>query len=204
MVFDTILKYLEGNSVVGLMVLIFLSFYFMIVFGVFLYRYFYLSAWISREKKSLRSLFKDSTLDESSVLNRCKSGKDYLSKEVLEACKSAAVREATIGLTILSIIASTAPFIGLFGTVIGILEAFAEFANETRVSLNIIAPVISEALVATAAGIFVAIPAYSFQLTLKRKSYELFTYLQNQVDIIVSQQQEVKQDNVWLGWETWT
>lgn len=191
MVFDTILKYLEGNSIVGLIVLIFLSFYFMIVFGVFLYRYFYLSAWISREKKSLRSLFKDSTISEGSVLNRCKSSKDYLSKEVLEACKSAAVREATIGLTILSIIASTAPFIGLFGTVIGILEAFAEFANETRVSLNIIAPVISEALVATAAGIFVAIPAYSFHLTLKRKSYELFTYLQNQVDIIISQQ-EVK------------
>ena len=191
MVFDTILKYLEGNSIVGLIVLIFLSFYFMVVFSVFLYRYFYLSAWISREKKSLRSLFKDSTISEGSVLNRCKSSKDYLSKEVLEACKSAAVREATIGLTILSIIASTAPFIGLFGTVIGILEAFAEFANETRVSLNIIAPVISEALVATAAGIFVAIPAYSFHLTLKRKSYELFTYLQNQVDIIISQQ-EVK------------
>lgn len=191
MVFDTILKYLEGNSIVGLIVLIFLSFYFMIVFGVFLYRYFYLSAWIAREKKSLRSLFKDSKISETSVLNRCKSNKDYLSKEVLEACKSAAVREATIGLTILSIIASTAPFIGLFGTVIGILEAFAEFANETRVSLNIIAPVISEALVATAAGIFVAIPAYSFHLTLKRKSYELFTYLQNQVDIIISQQ-EVK------------
>ncbi len=191
MVFDTILKYLEGNSIVGLIVLIFLSFYFMIVFGVFLYRYFYLSAWISREKKSLRSLFKDSKISETSVLNRCKSNKGYLSKEVLEACKSAAVREATIGLTILSIIASTAPFIGLFGTVIGILEAFAEFANETRVSLNIIAPVISEALVATAAGIFVAIPAYSFHLTLKRKSYELFTYLQNQIDIIISQQ-EVK------------
>ena len=191
MVFDTILKYLEGNSIVGLIVLIFLSFYFMIVFGVFIYRYFYLTAWISREKKSLRSLFKDSKISEGSVLNRCKSSKDYLSKEVLEACKSAAVRDATIGLTILSIIASTAPFIGLFGTVIGILEAFAAFANETRVSLNIIAPVISEALVATAAGIFVAIPAYSFHLTLKRKSYELFTYLQNQIDIIISQQ-EVK------------
>ena len=188
MVLDTVLKYLEGNSIVGLIVLIFLSLYFMIVFGVFIYRYFYLSAWIVREKESLRSLFKDSKLSGDSVLNRCRSNKDYLSKEVLEACKSAAVREATIGLTILSIIASTAPFIGLFGTVIGILEAFAEFANETRVSLNIIAPVISEALVATAAGIFVAIPAYSFHLTLKRKSYELFTYLQNQIDIIISQQ----------------
>lgn len=192
MVFDSILKFLEGNSAIALIVLAFLSIYFMVVFGIFIYRYFYLSAWIGREKDSLRSLFKDSTLGEKSIFNKCNSSKNYFSKEVLEACKNAAVRESTIGLTILSIIASTAPFIGLFGTVIGILEAFAEFANETKVSLNIIAPVISEALVATAAGIFVAIPAYSFHLALKRKSYELFTYLQTQIDILVSKEKEEK------------
>ena len=67
MVLDTVLKYLEGNSIVGLIVLIFLSLYFMIVFGVFIYRYFYLSAWIVREKESLRSLFKDSKLSGDSV-----------------------------------------------------------------------------------------------------------------------------------------
>jgi biopolymer transport protein ExbB/TolQ len=126
-------------------------------------------------------------LSEDSILIKCFKGSDKkVSKELLETCKNVSIKEATIGLTVLSIIASTSPFIGLFGTVIGILEAFAEFENETRVSLNVIAPAISEALVATAVGIFVAIPAYSFHLSLKRKAYELSIYLQNQIDLLVS------------------
>ncbi len=189
------MKFLETNSAIGIAVLIFLSIYFMIVFGIFVYRYFYLSAWITREKDGLKSLFKTGKLDDDSIFNRCnRNNRGYFSKEMLEICKNAALKESTVGLTVLSIIASTAPFIGLFGTVVGILEAFAQFANETNVSLNVIAPVISEALVATAAGIFVAIPAYSFHLTLKRKSYELFTYLQAQLDVLVAKDKEAKEE----------
>jgi biopolymer transport protein ExbB/TolQ len=93
---------------------------------------------------------------------------------------------ATKGLTWLSIIASTSPFIGLFGTVIGILETFSKLSSQASASLNVVAPAISEALVATAAGICVAIFAYSFHLILKRKAYELSSLLDSQSEVIIA------------------
>lgn len=86
----------------------------------------------------------------------------------------------------LSIIASTAPFIGLFGTVVSILETFSGLGQSGSASLGVIAPAISEALVATATGIFVAIPAYSANLFLRRKAYEVIVYVQREVDILLS------------------
>jgi len=107
-------------------------------------------------------------------------------KEILHAASSDTVRTATKGLTLLSIISSTSPFIGLFGTVIGILETFSGLANQQSASLSVVAPAISEALIATAAGIAVAIFAYSFHLILKRLAYELHSLLESQSDIILS------------------
>ena len=63
------------------------------------------------------------------------------------------------GLAILASIGSTAPFIGLFGTVWGIMHAFTGFAGMEQVTLATVAPGIAEALVATAIGLFSAIPA---------------------------------------------
>lgn len=62
-------------------------------------------------------------------------------------------------LAILATISSTAPYIGLFGTVWGILIAFWGFATEANVTIAVIAPHISEALIATGMGLLVAIPA---------------------------------------------
>lgn len=62
-------------------------------------------------------------------------------------------------LSFLATTGNTAPFIGLFGTVWGIMEAFQEIGQKGATSLAIVAPGISEALVATAAGLFAAIPA---------------------------------------------
>jgi len=53
--------------------------------------------------------------------------------------------------------------------------------------LSVVAPAISEALIATAAGIAVAIFAYSFHLILKRKAYELSSLLSSQSEVILSQ-----------------
>ena len=53
-------------------------------------------------------------------------------------------------------------------------------------SFSVIAPVISEALVATAAGIFVAIFAYTFHQILTRKVYEFNTYVKSQIDILIA------------------
>jgi biopolymer transport protein ExbB len=63
------------------------------------------------------------------------------------------------GLTILASVGSSAPFIGLFGTVWGIYGALTRIAAEGNASLNVVAGPMGEALVATAAGLFAAIPA---------------------------------------------
>ena len=60
---------------------------------------------------------------------------------------------------VLATIGATAPFIGLFGTVWGILNSFASIATLKSASLAVVAPGIAEALLATALGLFAAIPA---------------------------------------------
>jgi biopolymer transport protein TolQ len=62
------------------------------------------------------------------------------------------------GLTTLATLGSNAPFIGLFGTVLGIIQAFGALATQSSASASVMTG-ISEALVATAVGLFVAIPA---------------------------------------------
>lgn len=87
----------------------------------------------------------------------------------LDAVDRALLRATTTELTKLehrvSFLATTAsitPYIGLFGTVWGIMSAFQDIAGSGTTSLNIVAPPIAEALVATAAGLFAAIPAVYF------------------------------------------
>lgn len=63
------------------------------------------------------------------------------------------------GMTFLASVGSTAPFIGLFGTVWGIMNSFASIASTNNTSLAVVAPGISEALFATALGLVAAIPA---------------------------------------------
>ncbi|MDB5439650.1 MAG: MotA/TolQ/ExbB proton channel family protein [Caulobacteraceae bacterium] len=64
------------------------------------------------------------------------------------------------GLGSLAIVATASPFIGLFGTVWGIMHAFQNIALEKNTSLAVVAPAIAEALFATAIGLVAAIPAY--------------------------------------------
>ena len=59
----------------------------------------------------------------------------------------------------LATIASVSPYIGLFGTVWGIMNSFRGLAGATQATLSAVAPGISEALIATAIGLFAAIPA---------------------------------------------
>jgi biopolymer transport protein TolQ len=64
------------------------------------------------------------------------------------------------GLGVLAIVATASPFIGLFGTVWGIMHAFQNIAIQKNTSLAVVAPAIAEALFATAIGLIAAIPAY--------------------------------------------
>ncbi|EIC30431.1 MotA/TolQ/ExbB proton channel family protein [Methylomicrobium album] len=63
------------------------------------------------------------------------------------------------GLTLLASIGSTAPFVGLFGTVLGIMHALHEISQSGSASLDVVAGPIGDALIATAIGIAVAVPA---------------------------------------------
>jgi biopolymer transport protein TolQ len=69
------------------------------------------------------------------------------------------VGRAGNGLSVLATIGSASPFIGLFGTVWGIMHSFRGLANVGQATLSAVAPGIAEALVATAIGLFAAIPA---------------------------------------------
>ena len=65
-------------------------------------------------------------------------------------------------LSFLATTASVTPFVGLFGTVWGIMDAFAEIGRMGSASLVVVAPGIAEALITTAMGLFAAIPAAVF------------------------------------------
>jgi biopolymer transport protein TolQ len=56
-------------------------------------------------------------------------------------------------------VGSTSPYVGLFGTVWGIMNSFLSLANVQSATLGVVAPYIAEALIATAMGLFAAIPA---------------------------------------------
>ncbi|MEL7080812.1 MAG: protein TolQ, partial [Pseudomonadota bacterium] len=97
------------------------------------------------------------------------------------------------GLPILATVGSTAPFVGLFGTVWGIMNAFIEIAEQQNTNLAVVAPGIAEALLATGLGLLAAIPAVIFYNKLSADSdrivagYESFadefaTILSRQLD----------------------
>jgi biopolymer transport protein TolQ len=84
-------------------------------------------------------------------------------------------------LPFLATVGSVSPYIGLFGTVIGIMNAFLGLANQAQATLQVVAPGIAEALIATAMGLFAAIPAvvaynrYSAMLDGITSSYVTFS-----------------------------
>ena len=81
------------------------------------------------------------------------------SKRALERAEAIVHAELKRGISSLATVGSTAPFVGLFGTVLGIINAFKGISTEKSTGLGAVAGGISEALVTTAVGLFVAIPA---------------------------------------------
>ena len=78
---------------------------------------------------------------------------------VMHSAVTAEVDQLASRLNILATIGSVAPFVGLFGTVWGIMRSFSDIAGANNTSLAVVAPGIAEALFATALGLFAAIPA---------------------------------------------
>ena len=79
---------------------------------------------------------------------------------VLDAIVAREGAKAEDGLGVLAIVATASPFVGLFGTVWGIMHAFQAIAVQKNTNLSVVAPSIAEALFATAIGLVAAIPAY--------------------------------------------
>ena len=100
-------------------------------------------------KESMQSLLKSKT---KSNLNNRMSG-------MLESGIEKQINKIDKGFIFLATVGSTAPFIGLFGTVWGIMNSFQSIAISRNTSLAIVAPGIAEALFATALGLLAAIPA---------------------------------------------
>ena len=79
---------------------------------------------------------------------------------VLDATIARESQKIEAGLGLLAIVATASPFVGLFGTVWGIMHAFQAIAIQKNTNLAVVAPAIAEALMATAIGLAAAIPAY--------------------------------------------
>ncbi len=97
------------------------------------------------------------------VVEMAKRPRSNLTAEFLASVAKRAIvseqQRAGVLMPTLSSIASSAPFIGLFGTVWGIMDAFLRIGVEGSASLPVVAPAIGEALIATAVGLVAAIPA---------------------------------------------
>ncbi len=89
---------------------------------------------------------------------------------IMSSTLSEEVDRLAAKLNILATIGSVAPFVGLFGTVWGIMRSFSDIAGANNTSLAVVAPGIAEALFATALGLFAAIPAV---IAYNRMSYGL-------------------------------
>ena len=89
-------------------------------------------------------------------------GKDDLNAKFKRVSKVSLMRQEDLlesRISFLSTVASASPYIGLFGTVWGIMNSFRGLAQTSQATLSVVAPGISEALIATALGLFAAIPA---------------------------------------------
>jgi biopolymer transport protein TolQ len=153
--------------------------------------------------KSIKTLYEKTDLDtEDPMTIVFKSGAKYLvenksqSQNVLNE-KVKSVMDVTIDkevekyenkLTFLATVGSVAPFIGLFGTVWGIMNSFQSIAISRNTSLAIVAPGIAEALFATALGLLAAIPAVvaynKFTSNSRKYTQKLENFTQTFISII--------------------
>lgn len=116
-----------------------------------------LSHIFSNGYSELRSVMKSDTKNPSLYL-------DNIERALIKSSQNQTANLEN-GLNFLATTGNSCPFIGLFGTVFGIMDAFSKIAKTGSASLNVVAPGISEALIATGLGLFAAIPASIFYNT---------------------------------------
>jgi biopolymer transport protein TolQ len=116
-------------------------------------------------------------------------------EKVMDVTISREMEQLDRRLLFLGTVASAAPFIGLFGTVVGIMTSFQAIATSKNTSLAVVAPGIAEALFATALGLLAAIPAQIFYNTYAARSAQISQRLgafADEFSAIVSRQIDVR------------
>lgn len=118
---------------------------------------------LSKDRSPAAALFRAAMTEWSrSVRSKASLDKDAARERIADALEGAIEAEIdnlSQRLNYLATIGSVAPFVGLFGTVWGIMRSFTSIAASQNTSLSVVAPGIAEALMATAIGLFAAIPA---------------------------------------------
>lgn len=110
----------------------------------------------------LEALFKSGFKEFSRLRNHSMTSTEVILDGTHRSMRVALSREVEhleTNLSFLATVGSISPYIGLFGTVWGIMNSFMALGGETQATLNMVAPGIAEALIATAMGLFAAIPA---------------------------------------------
>ena len=113
----------------------------------------------SKTKDPLTLIFQSAMVELIKTKSKSSSVQNQRVARVLEVSLDREIRVIEKNFTFLATVGSTAPFIGLFGTVWGIMYSFQSIAISRNTSLAIVAPGIAEALFATALGLLAAIPA---------------------------------------------
>jgi len=113
----------------------------------------------NREKDPLANIFQSAMVELLKTKTKSSSVQSNRVSRVLEISGDKEIKLIEKHFTFLATVGSTAPFIGLFGTVWGIMNSFQSIAISRNTSLAIVAPGIAEALFATALGLLAAIPA---------------------------------------------
>jgi biopolymer transport protein TolQ len=127
------------------------------------------------ELKKLMETGEQQQVDDPTVISTDVGGIDNISRALRRATTSEITRLEKYT-TFLATTGSTAPFIGLFGTVWGIMTAFKGIGETGSASLAVVAPGIAEALIATAIGLVAAIPAVMG-----------YNHFQNKIRVVVAQ-----------------
>jgi len=113
----------------------------------------------NREKDPLANIFQSAMVELIKTKSKSSSVQSARVSRVLEISGDKEIKLIEKHFTFLATVGSTAPFIGLFGTVWGIMNSFQSIAISRNTSLAIVAPGIAEALFATALGLLAAVPA---------------------------------------------
>ena len=149
----------------------------------------------SMDSQKLRELRGSSPLGQvlAAGVANAKRGRDVM-KEAMEEAASQVSHDMERYLTSLGIIASISPLLGLLGTVVGMIKVFTALMLEGAGNANVLAGGISQALITTAAGLSVAIPALIFHRFFLRRIDELIVTMEQEAGKLVDILQGDRED----------